>query len=501
MYINDRLVLSSNNALNIAAVDLPAGRPVPIRVEYVAKSAFAGIFPISMNLGWSPPDPARWQAAVDAAHAAEEAVVFVNDIRTEGADLPTLSLPGDQDALIEAIAAANPHTVVVLNTGGPVLTPWRDKVAGILEAWYPGQENGNAIASVLFGDVDPSGRLPATFPKSDDQGPLPSPERFPGVSDTVRYSEGLQVGYRYYDAHGQQPAFAFGHGLSYTTFSYGKSPVKRSRHRAARSPSSACATPATATAPKSCNLRRLPGHRRGTAEGPQGLPQGPTQPRPTGDRHTHPRSPRSVGVERGTQRVGQPDRALPPHGRQLLPRHPRDRLDPAARLVAPRPTGGERTLAPVENPPAARRPPFAHCSVSREGASRVSPATRVWAISWHVALCRGAIGRLRYGLGVLSARRRAPRFRLRTCPRWVSRLSFMVGVSSSESGSQSVGRIVKRLICSTRERCVFASSIAWATSVRISSLAASAEAEASSWSRARAWAVQASGSRTISATL
>jgi beta-glucosidase len=231
LYVNDRLVLSSNNALNIAAVDLPAGKPVPIRVEFVAKSAFGGLFPISMRLGWSPPDPARWQAAIDAAHAADEAVVFVNDIRTEGADLPSLQLPGDQDALIDAIAAANPRTVVVLNTGGPVLTPWRDKVAGIMEAWYPGQENGNAVASVLFGDVNPSGRLPATFPKSDDQGPLTSPERFPGVDDTVRYSEGLQVGYRYYDAHGQQPAFAFGHGLAYTTFSYGRLRVQRSSHR------------------------------------------------------------------------------------------------------------------------------------------------------------------------------------------------------------------------------------------------------------------------------
>jgi beta-glucosidase len=233
LYIDDRLVLSSNNALNIAAVDLPADKPVPIRVEFVAKSAFGGLFPISMRLGWSPPDPARWQAAIDAAHAADEALVFVNDIRTEGADLPTLQLPGDQDALIDAIAAANPHTVVVLNTGGPVLTPWRDRVAGIMEAWYPGQENGNAVASVLFGDINPSGRLPATFPKSDEQGPLTSPERFPGVNDTVRYSEGLEVGYRYYDAHGQQPAFAFGHGLSYTTFSYSRLRVRRSSHHGA----------------------------------------------------------------------------------------------------------------------------------------------------------------------------------------------------------------------------------------------------------------------------
>src|SRR4051794_3700184 len=231
LYIGGKLVLDSANQLSIVAVDLPAGTPVPIRVEYVAKSGFAGLFPVSLRLGWSPPDPAQLKAAVDAARAADVAVVFVNDIRTEGADLPTLALPGDQDALIEAVAAANPHTVVVLDTGGPVLTPWRDKVAGIFEAWYPGQENGDAIASLLFGDVNPSGKLPVTFPRSDDQGPLTSPERFPGVNDTVRYDEGLLVGYRFYDARGQQPAYQFGHGLSYTTFSYGRLRVLRSFQR------------------------------------------------------------------------------------------------------------------------------------------------------------------------------------------------------------------------------------------------------------------------------
>jgi beta-glucosidase len=231
LYIGGKLVLDSANQLSIVAVDLPAGTPVPIRVEYVAKSGFAGLFPVSLRLGWSPPDPAQLKAAGDAARAADVAVVFVNDIRTEGADLPTLALPGDQDALIEAVAAANPHTVVVLDTGGPVLTPWRDKVAGILAAWYPGQENGDAIASLLFGDVNPSGKLPVTFPRSDDQGPLTSPERFPGVNDTVRYDEGLLVGYRFYDARGQQPAYPFGHGLSYTTFSYGRLRVLRSFQR------------------------------------------------------------------------------------------------------------------------------------------------------------------------------------------------------------------------------------------------------------------------------
>src|SRR4051794_25544466 len=149
LFIGGKLVLSGNNALDIVAVDLPAGQPVPIRVEYVAKSAFAGLIPLTMKVGWSAPDPAQLEAALTAARDADVAVVFVNDIRTEGADLPSLKLPGDQDALIEAVAAVNPRTVVVLNTGGPVLTPWRGDVAAVLEAWYPGQENGDAIASVL----------------------------------------------------------------------------------------------------------------------------------------------------------------------------------------------------------------------------------------------------------------------------------------------------------------------------------------------------------------
>src|SRR6185437_2867598 len=151
LYIDNKLVLKTDNQLAIAAVDLPAGKPVAIRVEYIAQSGFAGLLPASLKLGWSPPDPAQWQQAVNAARSADDAVVFVNDIRTEGADVPSLALPGDQDALINAVAAANPRTVVVLDTGGPTLTPWRDKVAALLEAWYPGQENGTAIASLLFG--------------------------------------------------------------------------------------------------------------------------------------------------------------------------------------------------------------------------------------------------------------------------------------------------------------------------------------------------------------
>jgi beta-glucosidase len=136
-------------------------------------------------------------------------------------DQQSLALPGDQDALIEAVAKANKNTVVVLHTGGPVLTPWRSRVAAIVEDWYPGERSGDAIAQVLFGEVDPSGRLPLTFPASARQGPATRAAEFPGVGGVADHDEGLDVGYRYYDAHGQAPAFPFGFGLSYTSFRVG----------------------------------------------------------------------------------------------------------------------------------------------------------------------------------------------------------------------------------------------------------------------------------------
>jgi beta-glucosidase len=159
-------------------------------------------------------------AAAATAHSAQVAVVFASDPEAEGSDLTNISLPNGQDAMIESVAAANPNTIVVLNTGGPVLMPWLGKVKAVLEAWYPGQEDGNAIASVLFGNTDPSGHLPETFPANLSQIPTISPSRFPGVSHEVHYSEGLEVGYRYYDAHHVTPLFPFGYGLSYTRFRF-----------------------------------------------------------------------------------------------------------------------------------------------------------------------------------------------------------------------------------------------------------------------------------------
>lgn len=185
--------------------------------------------------------------AVAAAKQADVAIVFATQWMTEGLDAPDLSLPEGQDALIAAVAAANPNTIVVLETGSQVLMPWLDKTAAVVEAWYPGARGGEAIAGILFGDINPSGRLPVTFPASVDQ--LPRPE-LPG-SQTVEpdflgkgkpdqtldidYNiEGADVGYRWFARQRLVPLFPFGFGLSYTSFTYGPLSVSGGRRPIAR---------------------------------------------------------------------------------------------------------------------------------------------------------------------------------------------------------------------------------------------------------------------------
>jgi beta-glucosidase len=186
-------------------------------------------------------DPA---SAAALAKSSQVAIVFATQHASEGMDLQNLSLPNKQDALIEAVAAANPHTIVVLETGGAVLMPWIDKVAGVVEAWYPGIRGSEAIANLLFGDVNPTGKLPLTFPRSeadlphpihvgppkqDAEHPLPKLAGAPGLIGMamgigpffdVNYDEGLKVGYKWYDAEKKPVLFPFGFGLSYTTFAY-----------------------------------------------------------------------------------------------------------------------------------------------------------------------------------------------------------------------------------------------------------------------------------------
>ncbi len=156
--------------------------------------------------------------AVAAARTAQVAVVYAADYSAETFDRPSLSLPGDQDVLINAVAAANPRTVVVLNTSGPVLMPWKDKVASILETWYPGEQEGTAAAALLTGAVSPSGHLPVTFPASQKRSAISTTSQWPGQGLTSTYSEGLAVGYRWNNLTGTAPLYPFGFGLSYTTF-------------------------------------------------------------------------------------------------------------------------------------------------------------------------------------------------------------------------------------------------------------------------------------------
>ena len=148
----------------------------------------------------------------------------------EGTDRTSLSLSAAQDDLVKAVVAANPNTIVILNSGAPVLMPWADSVPAIMEAWYPGEEDGDALASLLFGDVNPSGKLPVTFPRTEDQTPTNPPERYPGVNGVATYSEKLEVGYRWYDAENQTPLYPFGYGLSYTNFAFSHLKVSRASH-------------------------------------------------------------------------------------------------------------------------------------------------------------------------------------------------------------------------------------------------------------------------------
>lgn len=163
-------------------------------------------------------------AAVAAAREADTVVVMAGLVATEGEDLDTMHLPDDQDALVRAVAAANPRTVVVLKDSNPVAMPWVDEVPVVLEAWNQGSEDGHVVADLLFGVVNPSGKLPTTYARSESDLPTAGhPERYPGTDEgdgypVIRYGEGLRMGYRWFQSEGISPLFAFGHGLSYTTF-------------------------------------------------------------------------------------------------------------------------------------------------------------------------------------------------------------------------------------------------------------------------------------------
>ena len=197
------------------SITLTAGQPVNIEVDYYQAGGGS-----SATLGWQVPGQSAHDQAVTAARGSDLAVVFVSDFQSEGSDLRDIDLSAAQNQLVADVAAANPHTVVVVNSGSAVTMPWAGAVQGIVANWYPGQEAGTAVASLLYGDVNFSGKLPVTFPKSLADVPAATTAQWPGQNGTVQYSEGVQVGYRWYDAKNKEPLFPFGYGLSYTTFGY-----------------------------------------------------------------------------------------------------------------------------------------------------------------------------------------------------------------------------------------------------------------------------------------
>ncbi len=208
-----------------AAINLTAGQTYTLTIAGSGESS---------QLSWGTPSALApgLASAVAAAKSASTAVVVVSDdTESEATDRPSLNLPSAQDELISDVAAANPHTVVVVDAGAPIAMPWLQQVGSVVDAWYPGQTSGTSLADVLFGKVDPSGHLPVSFPTSLSQVPASTPAQFPGVNGQVLYSEGLDVGYRWYDSRNLTPLMPFGFGLSYTRFAFGHLTIDRTSTR------------------------------------------------------------------------------------------------------------------------------------------------------------------------------------------------------------------------------------------------------------------------------
>lgn len=228
VFLDDAPVLTTSPSdepvVSTASVDLAAGSEHALRVEYTGVPEPGTDQGAQLRLGWTPPEPVvppSVQAAADAARSAQAAVVVVRDYATEGGDKPSLDLPNGQAELIRQVAAANPRTIVVLEVGGVVQTSdWDGGVGAVLHNWFGGQEQGAAIAALLYGDVNPSGRLPVTIPVDEASTPVSDPSQYPGDGLDQQFSEGIFVGYRGYAENGITPQYAFGHGLSYTTYQY-----------------------------------------------------------------------------------------------------------------------------------------------------------------------------------------------------------------------------------------------------------------------------------------
>lgn len=205
---------------------LEKGHKYPVEIDYYQKDGGANI-----NLSWTklPSGRLPWvDQAVNLAQKADKVILVVgsnHDQEGEGGDKNSLEMPDNQDELVSEVLKARPDAVVVLINGTPVAMPWANQAKAILEAWYPGLEGGNALPRVLFGEVNPSGKLPVTFPKRLEDSPAHALGDYPPKNEVLKYDEGVLVGYRWYDTKKIEPLFPFGHGLSYTTFQYGKPSV------------------------------------------------------------------------------------------------------------------------------------------------------------------------------------------------------------------------------------------------------------------------------------
>jgi beta-glucosidase len=202
----------------VAEYEFEAGRSYELAVHLWPRSASSPI--MGARIGAATPDRGdEFERAVDAAAASAVAVVVVGSNgqwESEGHDRKNLSLPGRQRELVEAVVAANPRTVVVVNAGSPIELPWAERAGAVLVPWYPGEEGADALAEILVGESEPAGRLPITFPVRVEDGPTGGDDRrYPGVDGTVNYDEGVFVGYRHFETARVAPLFAFGDGLSY----------------------------------------------------------------------------------------------------------------------------------------------------------------------------------------------------------------------------------------------------------------------------------------------
>ena len=251
---------------------LTAGQSHTLHITYQADHPFDSLEPGTLLLQWKTPsgtDSPAIQAAAAAAKKTQVAIVYVRTYEGEQRDRVSLKLPQSANELIHAVRAANPHTIVVLANSGPVTMPWLNSVPAVVETYFGGQEQGSALASVLWGDVNPSGKLTITYPTSDTAVP-------PGVTNpwatadnlNVTYGEGINVGYKGYDAAGITPLFPFGYGLSYTTFGYSNLQLTPTRAPRQHRSTSGSSSPTPAAAPE----RRSP---RSTS----GCPRAPANPR------------------------------------------------------------------------------------------------------------------------------------------------------------------------------------------------------------------------------